>query len=1285
MVSVTADYAPGTAPHAGYSSTMKMEINNGGATVYWPLSTATLGVLPAGGSTTLTWTGVLPKSYIGGGNLSVKFSDAFTDANGPYTSALNNVVVNISPAPTPKKTFATFNTGTITGGGAAATKALDVSGLPTTEYLLVSVTGDYAPGVAPHDGFSSTMKMEINNGSSTVYWPLSTATMGILPSNGATVLTWTGVLPKSYIGGGNLSVKFSDAFTDANGPYTSALNNVAVTIYPAPAPKKTFATFNTGTITGGGAAATKALDVSGLPNTEYLLVAVTADYAPGTSPHDGYSSTMKMEINNGGSTVYWPLSTATTGVLPAAGATALTWTGVLPKSYIGGGNLSIKFEDDFTDANGPYTSALNNVNATIYPVFSSPPLINSSLTASGTYGSPLSTYSITASGSPASYGASGLPAGLSVNTANGQITGTPLTNGTFTASIGATNQGGAGTASLVFTIGKAALTVTGLTANNKPYDGNTNATLNLGSAVLHGVVNGDNLTLGSGSATAAFSSKNIGTGKTVTISGLTISGAGSANYTFTQPTATADITAKALSITGVIANNKVYNGTTNATINTGAAALSGVVSGDTVTLNSGSAAGAFTGKAVGSGKTVITSGFTIGGADVGNYTLTQPTTTADITAAGLTLTGVTANNKVYNGTTNATINTASAALSGVVNGDAVTFNSDSATGAFSDKAVGNGKTVITAGFAISGADFGNYTLTQPTATADITAANLTITGVTANDKVYDGATNATLNTSSAALSGVVSGDVVTLNASGASGGFLDSAVANNKTVTISGFALGGVDAGNYAVTQPTATANITAVPATVVLGNLSPTYDGTAKAASAATTPSGLTVSLTYNGSASAPINAGSYTVVGTVTDANYSGAATNTLVIAKAPLTATADNQARYFNQSNPAFTGTLTGNISSDNLSVSFSTSATPTSPADTYSIVPSINDPDGRLGNYDVTLINGTLTVTVAAPVIALATNSIFYTVAQNPALLAPLAVFSSPSSSSFNGGTLTLTIVSNLASVDLLGVDTNGSLTVTGNGVSDNGSLFATYSGGATGLTTLQFAFNSTASQQNIQTLLTNLTFSISTTNDSEITNLTRVVQLDFSDGGGLTSAPVMLTLTLNYAPAANLDRISTATNLPVAVSFARLLENDSDPDGDPITLIQVDGMSQQGGTVISNATGVVYTPPADYTGADQFTYSLSDGRSGLSTGIVSLQVLIPGQISIEKAPYEWGLTRAADIGVMGLPGQSYRLLGTEDFAVWTSLQTNTAPADGFMHFFDEDATNHPYRFYRSVTP
>jgi hypothetical protein len=236
-----------------------------------------------------------------------------------------------------------------------------------------------------------------------------------------------------------------------------------------------------------------------------------------------------------------------------------------------------------------------------------------------------------------------------------------------------------------------------------------------------------------------------------------------------------------------------------------------------------------------------------------------------------------------------------------------------------------------------------------------------------------------------------------------------------------------------------------------------------------------------------------------------------------------------------------------------------------------------------------------------------------------------------------------------------------------------------------LATLQFTFNSSASQANIEALLTNLTFSVSSSNDFEITNLTRVLQLDFSDGGGLTSAPVVLTVILNHAPSANLDRVSTATNLPMAISFARMLENDNDPDGDPVTLIQVDSLSLQGGTVVSNATGVLYTPPADYVGADQFTYSVSDGRNGLSTGMVQLQVLIPGQISFEKAPHEWGLTRPASFGVMGLPGQSYRLIASEDFAAWTSLQTNIAPADGFMHFSDEDATNHPYRFYRSVTP
>ena len=70
--------------------------------------------------------------------------------------------------------------------------------------------------------------------------------------------------------------------------------------------------------------------------------------------------------------------------------------------------------------------------------------------------------------------------------------------------------------------------------------------------------------------------------------------------------------------------------------------------------------------------------------------------------------------------------------------------------------------------------------------------------------------------------------------------------------------------------------------AAVTLTNLLQTYDGGAQSATATTVPPGLTVNLTYNGSANAPTNQGSYTVIGTVSDANYAGSATNTLVISK-------------------------------------------------------------------------------------------------------------------------------------------------------------------------------------------------------------------------------------------------------------------------------------------------------------------------------------------------------------------------------------------------------------------
>src|SRR5204863_7732165 len=133
----------------------------------------------------------------------------------------------------------------------------------------------------------------------------------------------------------------------------------------------------------------------------------------------------------------------------------------------------------------------------------------------------------------------------------------------------------------------------------------------------------------------------VGTGKTVTATGLSLTVAGAANYPVnTTATTTANITA-ATDTLSLHAALQIYDGTTAATILT--RTLSGVLGADVVTATGGTAT--FSSKTVGTAKTVTATGLSISGVDAVNYVLstTTATTTPDITA--LTLTGsVTASN-----------------------------------------------------------------------------------------------------------------------------------------------------------------------------------------------------------------------------------------------------------------------------------------------------------------------------------------------------------------------------------------------------------------------------------------------------------------------------------------------------------------------------------------------------------------------------------------------------------------------------------------------------------------
>src|SRR4029434_8186425 len=132
--------------------------------------------------------------------------------------------------------------------------------------------------------------------------------------------------------------------------------------------------------------------------------------------------------------------------------------------------------------------------------------------------------------------------------------------------------------------------------------------------------------------------------------------------------------------------------------------------------------------------------------------------------------------KVYDATTSATLNTAIATLSGVVSGDTVLLNAASGTGAFADKNAGTGKWVTCSALSLSGADAANYSLTQPTTTASISKAGLTVTAD--NKSRAAGQSNPTLT---ASYSGFVGGE--TLPTSGVTGSPALSTTTTNAVGT----------------------------------------------------------------------------------------------------------------------------------------------------------------------------------------------------------------------------------------------------------------------------------------------------------------------------------------------------------------------------------------------------------------------------------------------------------------------------------------------------------------------
>jgi hypothetical protein len=256
-----------------------------------------------------------------------------------------------------------------------------------------------------------------------------------------------------------------------------------------------------------------------------------------------------------------------------------------------------------------------------------------------------------------------------------------------------------------------------------------------------------------------------------------------------------------------------------------------------------------------------------------------------ITAEGITTT------RGYNGGTNVngfSIDISGAQLEGIVAGDVVTLDNSSASiSSPPSKNVGE-YGVLGSGFALSGADAGNYDLIQPTIAASITPRLISFTGITAR-KEYDGTPSFTggqidISVVTPTIYSLVPGDILTLERSGAVVNLATAGVQSALATTVTGFSLSGADAANYKLTQPSVTATIDMLTQATAAANVSNllsltpassfTYNGTSRGitgVSAILSYLGtLTPTYRYTGTSNdgkpyasndAPVNAGTYSI----------------------------------------------------------------------------------------------------------------------------------------------------------------------------------------------------------------------------------------------------------------------------------------------------------------------------------------------------------------------------------------------------------------------------------------
>jgi hypothetical protein len=261
----------------------------------------------------------------------------------------------------------------------------------------------------------------------------------------------------------------------------------------------------------------------------------------------------------------------------------------------------------------------------------------------------------------------------------------------------------------------------------------------------------------------------------------------------------------------------------------------------------------------------------------------------------------------------------------------------------------------------------------------------------------------------------------------------------------------------------------------------------------------------------------------------------TGSIVVNKAALTVTANAATSVYGAAFPTFTGTLTGVVGSDGITATYATTATPTSPANSYVITATLVDPNSKLGNYTVTNTPAAFVITKATPTDALAASANSILTQNTETLTATISSSAGVPTGSVNflDGT---TLLSTVPLTNGVAVLSTASLTI------GSHSITAAYSGDNNFVSVI-------SATQSITVQDFNLTISVSSgsasvTSVTALPGRTAVYTFTLSPVGS-TTFPATVTLSASGLPAgatatfspATLAAGSASTNVTMTVQLA----------------------------------------------------------------------------------------------------------------------------------------------------